>query len=142
MYSRYPLTPCRLLAPCFKSKCIQKYVYHRLLSMDPCHPSKGLFIDMYRLPTACSCYTPAMLAWFTVINTCLIYSQQCLLYLQAAMLAWFTGSNACLIYSQHYLLDLKYIHHKLLISSVRKIQIIGLFTLHWCQMFKFFLIKT
>eukprot|EP00093_Oithona_nana_P004861 04861.XXX_159267_158449_1 [CDS] Oithona nana genome sequencing. len=44
-----------LLPPCYGSICVQKYAYHRLLSYDPCSPEKGLFIDTYRLPIACSC---------------------------------------------------------------------------------------
>jgi len=55
----YADSACRLLAPCYNSKCTQKYVYHRLLSFDPCDPYKGLFIDIYKLPSACSCHVPA-----------------------------------------------------------------------------------
>jgi len=54
----YPGAACRGLAPCFGSSCTQKSVYHRLLSWDPCNPYKGLFIDVYKLPSACSCYLP------------------------------------------------------------------------------------
>ncbi|XP_050691874.1 neurotrophin 1-like [Eriocheir sinensis] len=57
-YCLFPQAACRALAPCFKSKCVQKYVYHRLLSFDPCDPYKGLFIDIYKLPSACSCHIP------------------------------------------------------------------------------------
>lgn len=49
---------CRKLAPCYRSQCVQKYVNHRMLSFDPCDSSKGLFIDIYKLPSACSCYIP------------------------------------------------------------------------------------
>lgn len=55
------LTPdaaCRLLAPCYRSKCTQKYVYHRMVSFDPCDPYRGFFIDTYKLPSACSCHLP------------------------------------------------------------------------------------
>jgi len=54
----FPEAACRTLAPCFHSKCVQKYVYHRMLSMDPCDTYKGLFIDTYKLPSACSCHIP------------------------------------------------------------------------------------
>jgi hypothetical protein len=54
----FPQTACRLIAPCYKSQCLQKYVYERLLSYDPCDPYKGLFIDMYKIPSACSCHVP------------------------------------------------------------------------------------
>ncbi|XP_068225103.1 neurotrophin 1-like [Palaemon carinicauda] len=56
----YPGAACRALAPCYNSGCTQKYVYHRLLSWDPCDPYKGLFIDTYRLPSTCSCHVPAI----------------------------------------------------------------------------------
>ena len=55
----YPDSACRLLAPCYQSKCTQKYVYHRMLSVDPCDPYRGFFIDTYKLPSACSCHIPA-----------------------------------------------------------------------------------
>merc|ERR1712029_222574 len=46
-------------APCYQSKCTQKFVYHRMLSLDPCDPYRGFFIDTYKLPSACSCHIPA-----------------------------------------------------------------------------------
>eukprot|EP00090_Calanus_glacialis_P016906 TRINITY_DN2645_c0_g1_i1.p1 TRINITY_DN2645_c0_g1~~TRINITY_DN2645_c0_g1_i1.p1 ORF type:complete len:253 (-),score=57.85 TRINITY_DN2645_c0_g1_i1:265-1023(-) len=55
----FPDSACRLLAPCYQSKCTQKYVYHRMLSVDPCDPYRGFFIDTYKLPSACSCHLPA-----------------------------------------------------------------------------------
>jgi len=55
---QYPDSACRLLAPCYQSKCTQKYVYHRMLSVDPCDPYRGFFIDTYKLPSACSCHIP------------------------------------------------------------------------------------
>ncbi|XP_076059643.1 uncharacterized protein LOC143036280 [Oratosquilla oratoria] len=54
----YPEAACRALAPCYQSHCTQKYIYHRLLSFDPCDSYKGLFIDIYKLPSACSCHVP------------------------------------------------------------------------------------
>merc|ERR1711902_177740 len=54
----FPDSACRLLAPCYQSKCTQKYVYHRMLSVDPCDPYRGFFIDTYKLPSACSCHIP------------------------------------------------------------------------------------
>jgi len=53
-----PDSACRLLAPCYQSKCTQKYVYHRMVSVDPCDPYRGFFIDTYKLPSACSCHIP------------------------------------------------------------------------------------
>lgn len=53
-----PNAACRLLAPCYESKCTQKYVYHRMVSYDPCDPYRGLFIDVFKFPSACSCHLP------------------------------------------------------------------------------------
>ena len=53
-----PDSACRLLAPCYQSKCTQKFVYHRMLAYDPCDPYKGLFIDVFKFPSACSCHIP------------------------------------------------------------------------------------
>nr|XP_027207724.1 uncharacterized protein LOC113801107 [Penaeus vannamei] len=55
----FPEAACRALAPCYQSHCTQKSVYHRLLSYDPCDPYRGLFIDIYKMPSACSCHLPA-----------------------------------------------------------------------------------
>lgn len=55
----FPLAACRALAPCYQSHCTQKFIYHRMLSYDPCDPYRGLFIDTYKLPSACSCLVNA-----------------------------------------------------------------------------------
>ncbi|XP_065567419.1 uncharacterized protein LOC136031671 [Artemia franciscana] len=55
---RDPDTDCRLVAPCFKSSCTQKHIYERLLSWDPCNPDQGLFVDVFKVPSACSCHVP------------------------------------------------------------------------------------
>ena len=76
--------PCRLLPPCYSSSCTQVrmrmmsyypfvvlimlknmdcnfaenpqvHSFHRLLAFNPCQPSDGLFLDTFRLPSACSC---------------------------------------------------------------------------------------
>jgi hypothetical protein len=52
----FPDSACRLLAPCYQSKCTQKHVYHRMLAFDPCDPYKGVFIDVFKFPSACSCH--------------------------------------------------------------------------------------
>ena len=54
----FPEAACRTLAPCHKSKCLQKHVVHRMLSFDTCDPYRGLFIDTYKMPSACSCTLP------------------------------------------------------------------------------------
>jgi hypothetical protein len=35
---------------------------HRMLSFNPCDAYKGIFIDTYKLPSACSCHIPAVKA--------------------------------------------------------------------------------
>jgi len=54
----YPDSACRLLAPCYQSKCTQKYVFHRMLALNPCDLYRGFFIDTFKLPSACSCHLP------------------------------------------------------------------------------------
>ena len=54
----FPDSACRLLAPCYQSKCTQKHIYHRMLAFDPCDPYKGVFIDVFKFPSACSCHVP------------------------------------------------------------------------------------
>ena len=56
-----PDSACRLLAPCYNSKCTQKFVYHRMLAYDACDPYKGIFIDVFKFPSACSCHVPQKL---------------------------------------------------------------------------------
>lgn len=57
----FPGAACRTLAPCYHSTCVQKYIYHRILSFDPCDPKRGIFIDIYKFPSACSCHIPSKL---------------------------------------------------------------------------------
>lgn len=52
----YPESACRALPACYNSHCTQKFTYHRLLSFDLCDPYKGLFIDIFRFQSACSCH--------------------------------------------------------------------------------------
>ncbi|KAK4012457.1 hypothetical protein OUZ56_024695 [Daphnia magna] len=54
----FPEAACRTLAPCHFSKCLQKHTVHRMLSFDPCDERRGVFIDTYKLPSACSCHIP------------------------------------------------------------------------------------
>eukprot|EP00090_Calanus_glacialis_P015058 TRINITY_DN23931_c0_g1_i1.p1 TRINITY_DN23931_c0_g1~~TRINITY_DN23931_c0_g1_i1.p1 ORF type:complete len:318 (+),score=56.14 TRINITY_DN23931_c0_g1_i1:32-985(+) len=54
----FPSSSCRLLAPCYQSSCTQQYVYHRMLSVDPCDSYRGFFVDTFKLPSACSCSLP------------------------------------------------------------------------------------
>ncbi|OQV14731.1 hypothetical protein BV898_11103 [Hypsibius exemplaris] len=50
----YPLAPCSFMSPSFKTQCVQKYSYQRLIAYEP--HGRGLYTDIFRLPTACSCF--------------------------------------------------------------------------------------
>ncbi|XP_057378132.1 gamete and mating-type specific protein A-like [Daphnia carinata] len=56
----FPGASCRTLAACYRSECLQQYIYHRMLSFDPCDPQKGIFIDVYKMPSACACHVPQL----------------------------------------------------------------------------------
>lgn len=47
----------KLLSPvaCYNSRCNQQYIVRRLLAFDPCNPKRGLFVDSFKLPSACTC---------------------------------------------------------------------------------------
>ncbi|VVC89372.1 unnamed protein product [Leptidea sinapis] len=48
-----PKEACTYLTDNFKSKCIQVYNYHRLLTWDQ---QNGLHMDIFKVPTCCSCH--------------------------------------------------------------------------------------
>ena len=48
-----PSEPCHYLTENFESQCSQVYNYHRLLSWDN---SRGLHVDIFKVPTCCSCH--------------------------------------------------------------------------------------
>ncbi|XP_026466645.1 neurotrophin 1 [Ctenocephalides felis] len=48
-----PNEPCTYLTDNFKSRCVQVYNYHRLLSWDA---NRGLHVDIFKIPTCCSCH--------------------------------------------------------------------------------------
>ncbi|KPJ15917.1 hypothetical protein RR48_09963 [Papilio machaon] len=55
-YDDYPTKPkesCTYLTDNFKSKCVQVYNYHRLLTWDQ---QNGLHMDIFKVPTCCSCH--------------------------------------------------------------------------------------
>ncbi|XP_045111443.1 neurotrophin 1-like [Portunus trituberculatus] len=53
---RYGNKRCEYLPPCYKSRCAQRYSYTRLLSLNPHLPSLRPVIDVFQIPTACSCF--------------------------------------------------------------------------------------
>lgn len=48
-----PLDSCSYLTDNYRSRCIQVYNYHRLLSWDG---TRGLHVDIFKVPTCCSCH--------------------------------------------------------------------------------------
>ncbi|XP_053672516.1 neurotrophin 1 [Anopheles nili] len=48
-----PQDSCTYLTDNFRSRCVQIYNYHRLLSWDA---SRGLHVDIFKVPTCCSCH--------------------------------------------------------------------------------------
>ncbi|XP_069959426.1 neurotrophin 1 isoform X3 [Cherax quadricarinatus] len=47
---------CEYLPPCYKSSCVQRYSYVRLLCVDPYHPTLKPVVDVFQIPAACSCF--------------------------------------------------------------------------------------
>ncbi|XP_029726742.1 neurotrophin 1 [Aedes albopictus] len=48
-----PSDSCTYLTDNFRSRCVQIYNYHRLLSWDT---ARGLHVDIFKVPTCCSCH--------------------------------------------------------------------------------------
>lgn len=40
---------------CHNSRCSQQFHVRKLLAFDPCNPVRGVFIDSFKMPSACSC---------------------------------------------------------------------------------------
>ncbi|XP_037791206.1 neurotrophin 1-like isoform X1 [Penaeus monodon] len=47
---------CEFLPPCYKSKCVQRHTYVKLLSVDPYRPEYKPTVDVFEIPSACSCF--------------------------------------------------------------------------------------
>ncbi|PSN50505.1 hypothetical protein C0J52_10715 [Blattella germanica] len=47
---------CEYLPPCYKSFCIQRYTYVKLLCIDPYKPHRRPIVDVFEVPAACSCF--------------------------------------------------------------------------------------
>lgn len=52
-YFSQPQESCTYLTDNFRSRCIQIFNYHRLLSWDK---TRGLHVDIFKVPTCCSCH--------------------------------------------------------------------------------------
>ncbi|XP_058795732.1 neurotrophin 1 isoform X2 [Phymastichus coffea] len=48
-----PKTPCSFISENYRSSCMQVYNYHRLLTWDS---KLGLHMDIFKVPTCCSCH--------------------------------------------------------------------------------------
>ncbi|XP_049542788.1 neurotrophin 1 [Anopheles darlingi] len=48
-----PQDSCTYLTDNFRSRCVQIYNYHRLLSWDT---ARGLHVDIFKVPTCCNCH--------------------------------------------------------------------------------------
>lgn len=53
---KYKNKRCEFLPPCYKSKCVQRYSYVKLLSVDPYRPEYKPTVDVFEVPSACSCF--------------------------------------------------------------------------------------
>ncbi|XP_064083162.1 neurotrophin 1-like isoform X1 [Macrobrachium nipponense] len=53
---RYKDKRCEYLPPCYKSKCVQRYNYVKLLCLDPYRPTYRPTVDVFKVPSACSCF--------------------------------------------------------------------------------------
>ncbi|XP_037049593.1 neurotrophin 1 isoform X2 [Bradysia coprophila] len=61
-----PEESCTYLTDNFRSRCVQIYNYHRLLSWDN---TRGLHIDIFKVPTCCSCHIDGYREKFPPINS-------------------------------------------------------------------------
>ena len=52
-----------LTRSCFRYYCSQLKAVKRLLAFDPCNPIKGLFVDSFPIPSACSCRWTRVICW-------------------------------------------------------------------------------
>merc|ERR1739846_246898 len=50
---------CPLVPACYKTKCLQKSIYHRFLVYDPYDQYFPFAIETFKLPSACACYNGA-----------------------------------------------------------------------------------
>lgn len=53
LFQSQPQESCTYLTDNFRSRCIQIFNYHRLLSWDK---TRGLHVDIFKVPTCCSCH--------------------------------------------------------------------------------------
>ncbi|XP_058459561.1 neurotrophin 1 [Malaya genurostris] len=60
-----PQDSCTYLTDNFRSRCVQIYNYHRLLSWDT---SRGLHVDIFKVPTCCSCHIDGYRESFPPLN--------------------------------------------------------------------------
>ncbi len=64
------MPPEKLFAPlqCHTSRCSQKFIVRQLLAYDPCDPTRGIFVDSFKIPSACSCLFSRSTCWIKGLN--------------------------------------------------------------------------
>jgi len=40
----------------YRSYCVQRYTYVKLICLDPYNPNKKPTVDVFEIPSACSCF--------------------------------------------------------------------------------------
>ncbi|XP_021931867.1 neurotrophin 1-like isoform X2 [Zootermopsis nevadensis] len=53
---KYGGKKCEYLPPCYKSFCVQRFAYVKLLCVDPFNQHQRPIVDVFEIPTACSCF--------------------------------------------------------------------------------------
>ncbi|KAL7642305.1 UNVERIFIED_CONTAM: hypothetical protein RMT77_006866 [Armadillidium vulgare] len=53
---KYANRRCEYLPPCYKSSCLQRYSFEKLLCVDPRSPDGRPIVDIFEIPNACSCF--------------------------------------------------------------------------------------
>ncbi|KAK7793968.1 hypothetical protein R5R35_003948 [Gryllus longicercus] len=53
---KYGGKKCEYLPSCYKSFCVQRYTYVKLLCVDPFNPHYRPVVDVFEIPSGCSCF--------------------------------------------------------------------------------------
>jgi hypothetical protein len=51
----HPNVPCRHNISSRSAYCHQKYSTRKLLAFDPCNPDRGVYVESFKLQSACDC---------------------------------------------------------------------------------------
>jgi hypothetical protein len=55
---------------CYTSRCSQKLSVRELLAYDPCESTRGIFVDYFKIPSACSCIFSHSTCWKRISLFC------------------------------------------------------------------------